>query len=358
MKKLVSMILALTMILGLTACQSGAIAEVSRYSGYVLGTFDTAITLIGFADSQEDFDHVMNLLEKRLIELHQLFDKYNAYPGVNNLYTLNAQAGQGPVTVSKDMMDLLKQTKALQAQFPATANIAMGTVLAIWHDVRETAASDPANLKLPTAEELQAAAAHTDMNQVVLDEENMTVTFLDPALQLDLGAVAKGYAAERVCQEILYPLMPSYILNAGGNVRTGHAPMDGRKAWGIGIQDPAEFIYSENASKDVLFFADTSLVTSGTYQRYFDLDGVRYHHLISPKTLYPADFCESLTIVTEDSFRADFLSTACFLLPYEEARQLVDSLEGVEAMWIFKDGSVQITEGLKPMSRNHGAENK
>jgi len=358
MKKIFALLLTLTMLLGVTACQTGAAAEPSRFSGYVLGTFDTAMTLIGFADSQESFDHVMSLLESRLIELHMLFDKYNAYPGVNNLYAINAQAAKGPVTVTKDMMTLLKQTKAWQEQFPGTANIAMGSVLNIWHDVRDTAANDPANLKLPTMEELQAAAVHTDMSCVILDEENMTVTFTDPELQLDLGAVAKGYAAERVCQEILYPLMPSFILNAGGNVRAGNPPMDGRKSWGIGIQDPAESIYSANASKDVLFFADTSLVTSGTYQRYFEMDGVRYHHLISPVTLYPADSCESLTIVTEDSFMADFLSTSCFLLPYEEARKMVDSLEGVEAMWIFKDGTVQMTDGLKPMARSHGAMNK
>lgn len=358
MKKFLSLLLALVISLSLCACRPEARAEVSRYSGYVLGTFDTAITLIGFAESQDAFDKVMAQLENRLMELHQIFDKYNAYPGVNNLYTLNAEAAKGPVKVSEDMMTLLKQVKAWQAKFPGTANIAMGSVLAIWHDVRETAAYDPANLKLPEMEELLAAAQHTDLDHVILDEENMTVTYTDPELKLDLGAVAKGYAAERVCQEILYPQMPSYILNAGGNVRAGNAPMDGRKAWGIGIQDPAESVYSENASKDVLFFADTSLVTSGNYQRYFDLDGVRYHHLISPETLYPADNCESLTIVTEDSFIADFLSTACYLLPYAEARSLVDSLEGVEAMWIFKDRSVQITEGLKPMSRSHGAQNK
>ncbi|MBQ8536555.1 MAG: FAD:protein FMN transferase [Clostridia bacterium] len=369
MKKFLIPLFALCLVLSLTACQPAALLPqataapseapaLGRYSGYILNTFDTAMTLIGFTDSQETFDKVLAQMESRFIQLHREFDKYNAYPGVNNLYTLNAQAAHGPVTVSKDMMDLLVQVKAWQEQFPNATNIAMGSVLALWHDARETAENDPLNAYIPSLEDLQAAAAHTSMANVVLDEEAMTVTFTDPLVQLDLGAVAKGYAAERVAQEILYPQMPSFILNAGGNVRAGNPPMDGRKAWGIGIQDPAESIFSANPSKDVLFFADTSLVTSGTYQRYFEMDGVRYHHLISPQTLFPADFCESLTIVTEDSFMADFLSTTCFMLPYEESRQLVDSLEGVEALWIFKDGTTQMTDGLKPMAQSQGAVNK
>ena len=230
MKKLLTLLMVFVLALSLSGCQNAPVAPaataeptaaptavpteapaMSRYSDYVLGTFDTAMTLIGFAESQEAFDHVMDLLEGRLVELHKEFDKYNAYSGVNNLYVLNAEAAKGPVVVSKDMMALLKQLKEWQARFPNTTNIAMGSVLALWHDVRETATYDPENLVLPTMEALQAANEHTNFDHVILDEEAMTVTYTDPELQLDLGAVAKGYAAERVAQEILYPLLPSFI---------------------------------------------------------------------------------------------------------------------------------------------------
>lgn len=329
----------------------------TRFSGYFMGTFDTVITLIGFADSQETFDRVLAKVEDRFTQLHQTFDKYNTYPDVNNLCTLNQQAAQGPVVVDRDMMDLLTTTLDWQTRHSDSVNIAMGSVLALWHNARDTALYLPENAYVPAREELEAAAAHTDCSRILLDPEAMTVAYTDPLLQLDLGAVAKGYAAERVVQEILLPEMPSFILNAGGNVRAGVAPADGRTAWSIGIQDPAAPVFSAAESKEVLYFADQSLVTSGTYQRYFDLDGVRYHHLISPVTLMPANHCESLTIVTEDSFWADFLSTACFLLSYEEGRALVDSLDGVEALWIFKDGSTQMTDGLKPMAKSQGATN-
>lgn len=354
MKRAVTALLLLICLTGLAGCQA---ETQNRYSGYFMDTFDTVITLIGYTDSREHFDQVLGQVEARFTELHEIFDKYHAYEGVNNLYTLNRQASQGPVTVGPDMMALLKQTLSWQSKFPGTVNIALGTVLGLWHDAREAALSDPANACLPTQAELEAAAAHTDSDSILLDEEAMTIFFTDPLVQLDLGAVAKGYAAERVVQEILLPQMPSFILNAGGNVRAGDPPADGRKAWGIGIQDPAAPIYSASESKEVLYFADTSLVTSGTYQRFFEKDGVRYHHLISPVTLQPANACESVTIVTEDSFLADFLSTACFLLPYEESRALADSLPGVEALWIFADGSTAMTEGLIPMAKSRGAAN-
>ena len=376
MKKCLAVLLALV-CLALTGCQSpapvaaptaapAATAEpagetaapgLTRFSGYFMGTFDTVVTLIGFAESQEAFDQVLKKVEARFVEMHQTFDKYNSYPGVNNLLTLNQQAAQGPVVVNQDMMTLLQTTLDWQKTRSSSVNIALGSVLALWHNARETATYLPENAYIPSQADLEAAAAHTDSACIVLDPEAMTVTYTDPLLQLDLGAVAKGYAAERVVQEILLKEMPHFILNAGGNVRTGMPPLDGRKAWGIGIQDPAAPVFSAAESKDVLYFANQSLVTSGTYQRYFELDGVRYHHLISPVTLMPANHCESLTIVTEDSFLADFLSTACFLLPYEESRALVDSQEGVEALWIFNDGTTQMTDGLKPMAKSQGATN-
>ncbi|HPY44319.1 MAG TPA: FAD:protein FMN transferase, partial [Clostridia bacterium] len=161
---------------------------------------------------------------------------------------------------------------------------------------------------------------------------------------------------ELVARQLLNSDMSSFIINAGGNVRTGHPPLDGRSSWGIGIQDPdADLVLpAGNDVMDVLYLSDLSLVTSGDYQRYYVVGDKRYHHLISPDTLMPADFMRSVTIITQDSGLADLLSTAVFLMPFEEGYEFVTSLEGVEAFWILSDRSIRMTPGAQAVSYNQG----
>ena len=183
----------------------------------------------------------------------------------------------------------------------------------------------------------------------------MTVYFADPQLRLDVGAVAKGYATELVSQMLLAGPMPSFIISAGGNVRTGIIPQDGRKAWGVGIQDPDGNVFGLADYVEVLYIHDVSVVTSGDYQRYYEVDGQRYHHLIDPETLMPDTDFRSVSIITQDSGYADMLSTAAVLMPYEESRAFIDSLDGVEAIWLFPDGSMQMTDGAMTVAMSCGA---
>ena len=224
----------------------------------------------------------------------------------------------------------------------------MGSVLSLWHEAREEGLADPVNARLPDMNMLQAAAGHIDIESLVLDPEALTVYYADPLLQLDLGAIAKGYAAEKVRQTLLMTSMKSFILNAGGNICLGEAPMDGRDCWSVGIQNPDDL----NGYVDILYLAKMNVVTSGDYQRYFIVDGTRYSHLISPVTLTPAAQFRSVTVVGPDAGLCDFLSTWVFIASYEDGRQLIDSLDGVEAYWIFSDGTIQMTEGMKPYARS------
>ncbi len=343
-----------------TACSETK--PMNKYSMFFFDTFDTMITILGYAPDQDTFDRVTAEAEKEFQRYHKLFDAYHAYEGIQNIYTLNRDAAQAPVAVGPELWDLLQFAKEWQPKLRGTTNIAMGAVLSLWHNSREAAEQEGSIPALPDRAALEEAAQHTNFEDVVLNEADQTVFFKDPLLKLDVGAVAKGYACERVAQTMLASEMPSFIINGGGNVRAGHAPAAGRTFWGVGLQNPeaAQDITAPNQSMDVLFLSDLSVVTSGDYQRFYLVDGVPYHHIIAPDTLMPANNFHAVTLVCQDSGMADILSTAMFILPYEEGRALVESLPGVEAMWVRGEGDqreVLMTEGMKAFSKNEGATN-
>ena len=358
------LVLAVTMMTGCTAPQSTESAADSaqtdgqstlpadqgtpvKYSSSFTSSFDTVITLIGYANSQAEFDHWADLAESEFQKLHQLFDIYHEYAGINNLMTVNHQAGKGPVQVDARILDLIEFYLDNDHLAPGKVSPSLGSVLRIWHDHREAAESGQATV--PNLADLQAAARHIDPSTLKIDRQASTLELTDPQVRLDVGAVAKGYATEIVARLLQSQGMTSGIISAGGsNVRLIGKPADpARETWAIGIQNPfVSMLIPEGQSVDVIQSNDTSIVTSGDYQRYYLVDGVVYHHLIDPDTLMPANHQRAVTIVTPDSGLADYLSTAVFLLPYEDGRKLVESLPDCEALWIFQDGSMKATDGL------------
>ncbi len=328
-----------------------------KYSYVFFGTFDTVITILGYAQDKAVFDRAAKDAEAAFQRYHKIFDQYHPYDGVNNVFTLNRQAADAPVEVPDELFSLLMYCKDMQPKLRGTVNVAMGAVLALWHDARELAESNPEHAKLPDMAALRAATRHINMDDVVLDPEKQTVFYNDPMLKLDVGAVAKGYATELVAQEMLRGELSHFIINAGGNVRTGKPPLDGRSNWGVGIQDPEAAILSPTDSDviELMYMHDMSSVTSGDYQRFFTLDGINYHHIISAETLMPSHFMRSVTVITEDSGLADILSTALFLMPYEEGLAfLKDFDQPVEALWVLNDHSVRMTDGAKKMAHSQG----
>ena len=356
MKKLAAGAL-LALLLVALCLPAGAV--MNKYSTMYLDSFDTVITLIGYAESEETFNEQADQVHEMFLYMHKLFDTYNSYEdeGIVSIFTLNERAAQEPVAVDPILFSLLTFCKANYALCHEQVNVAMGSVLSIWHEYREAGLADPEHAQLPPMEALEAASGHMNIDDLVLDEENMTVYFADPQLRLDVGAVAKGYATELISQMLLAGPMPSFIISAGGNVRTGISPQDGRKAWGVGIQDPDGSVFGLSDYVEVLYIHDISVVTSGDYQRFYTVDGVNYHHLIDPDTLMPGTHFRSVSIITEDSGLADMLSTAAFLMPYEESRAFIESLDGVDAIWLFPDGSMQMTDGAMKVAKSCGATN-
>ncbi len=337
---------------------SAGAAEPARYSDIFYDAFDTVITFLAYADTPEDFSRWSTEVENLYLQYHRLFDRYNAYEGLTNIHTLNAHAAEGPVVVDETLMDLLCFSKEGYEITGGKVNIAMGSVLDLWHDARETALDDPASAYLPSREALEEAAKHTSIEDLILNVEDSTVYFADPLLKLDVGAVAKGYATERIAQTLLQEGLSSFVISAGGNVRIGNPPEDARPNWSIGLQAPDGDVFKNSEYADILYLSNLSVVTSGDYQRYFEVDGVRYCHLIDPDTLFPADTFRSVSIVTEDSGYADLLSTAAFLLDEEASAAFIQQLPDVEAIWLYPDGSRRMTTAIQKSSYICGATNK
>lgn len=356
MKKIISIILIGILIIStFTGCKKTP--EYTKYSDNFFDTFDTVTQIVGYTKTEEEFKGYVDKIHNRMLELHKLYDKYNTYEGINNIKTINDNAGIQPVKVEKELLDLITFSMDMYERTGKETNIAMGAVLEIWSEYREKAEFDPSNAKLPPMDILEAANEHTDINKVVVDVENSTVYLEDPEMSLDVGAVAKGYATEIVAKEIEAEGLKSAIISAGGNIRTIGKPLDGmRERWGIGIQNPDSFTGStESNVLETVFLNDGSVVTSGDYQRFYMVGDKVIHHLIDPKTLMPGEYYRAVSVVTANSGEADFLSTTVFLLPYEESRALVESLDGVEAMWVFKDGTVDSTDGMKKIMKSQGA---
>lgn len=358
MKKIAFIVVILAVLsLVLSSCRKAPESEYTKYSEIFFGTFNTLTQIVGYCKSEQEFKEHFEKMRSRFEELHKLYDIYNDYEGINNIKTINDNAGIKPVKVDKEIIDLILFAKDWHAKTGGRTNIAMGAVLSIWHGYREQGESEPWNAKLPPMEELREANKYTDINKVVVDEENSTVYLEDSKMRLDVGAIAKGFATELVVKEAVADGFTSGIISSGGNIRVLGKPLEvARVRWGIGIQNPDKMpITAEENLLDTIFVNNAAVVSSGEYQRYYVVEGKVVHHLIDPDTLMPGEYYRAVTIVAEDSGMADFLSTTVFLLPYDKGRELVENLENVEALWVMRDGKIEATEGMKKIMKSHGA---
>ncbi len=342
MKKFLCLLLLLSLF-GAVFCSCEA--EKEKYSAYSFDYFDTVTAVTGYASSQEEFDRVSGEILGLLGEYHRLYTIYTRYEGMENLCTVNELVGGVHRTVSVDgrILDLLEYAKDMYTLTGGQTNVAMGSVLRLWHDYREVGADDPSTATLPPISLLRDAAEHTDIEDMILDREAGTVFLSDPEMTLDVGAVAKGYAVERVAHAMEEKGYSGYVLNVGGNVRAVGEKPDG-SAWTAGVQNPDT--ESETAYLAYVDLVNASLVTSGSYQRYYVVDGKRYHHIIDPDTLMPSETFTSVSVLSPSSADGDVLSTALFCMTLEEGKALVDSLSGVEAMWVLASGETVRTDGF------------
>ncbi|MBO4562342.1 MAG: FAD:protein FMN transferase [Clostridia bacterium] len=293
--------------------------------------FDTVITLVSYSDKAA-FDEAAAAAEEIFSSLNKLFDIYHEYDNVVNLAAVNRMAGER-TEVDPAIAELVSAGKEYFELTRGAVNIAMGAVLRLWHDARINAEEDPEHASLPDEAALAEAAKHCSIDDVIV--EGNTVLLRDPEMSLDVGAIAKGYAADRVAEK-LGEMGVSFMLNCGGAVLTnGKKP--GGEDWIAGIADPAAA--GEGFAAKVAVDS-AALSTSGSYLRSFTVDGKTYGHIIDPATLRPAEGTASVSVlcVGISAMTADALSTACFVLGAGIGGELIEGVEGASALFVLPSG--------------------
>lgn len=323
-KKFVFLICLALLCLTFCGCQSSQSSPISKSGVYL----DTVITVTLYGTEEESIlDHCLSLCES----YEALFSR--TMEG-SDVYRMNHAGGQ-PTQVSPETARLIEKAISYSNISDGAFDCTIAPLSTLW-DFK----NNPG--RVPSQEEIEAARSLVDYRTIQASQT--TVTLKNPSAAIDLGGIAKGYIADRLKDYLTSQGITSALINLGGNVLTIGSKPDG-SPWNIGIQKPFD---ERNASIASLKVTDQSLVTSGTYERYFTVGGTVYHHLLDPATGYPADTgLSSVTILSDDSIDGDALSTSCFVLGIDKGMELIESLPGVEALFVTSEDELLYSSGLE-----------
>ena len=333
-----------------SSSSAAATSEVYKNMDLDAGIFDTTYAYQEAPKTDSSAANYQYSLDE-LKQYSDFYDIYNNYDGVNNLKTINDNAGIAPVKVDQKIIDMLNLAKQFYTYSNGEFDITMGAVLKIWHTYREagiTLNEEGKDAPVPTLAELEAVKDDRGWDKVIIDDDADTVYITDAKVSLDVGGVAKGYAAERVGADMENKGIGGGYVNVGRNIRLLGAKTDG-SAWRIGVTNPSSSSGDSLVALDVP--ASYSVVTSGDYERYYTgADGVRYSHIIDPQTLFPATYYHSVSIITDDSGVADCLSTTLFTMTVEDGKKVLAAYEAatgkkVSVIWIMDPDKMQNETG-------------
>jgi thiamine biosynthesis lipoprotein len=270
-------------------------------------------------------------------EISRLESLMSFFIDSSEIAKINRSAGRKAVCVSKDVMTVLEAAIQLAEISGGTFDITLAPVIDLWRRYGK-------QLTLPSAKEIDAVLPVCGYRNLRLDNENSTAFLRSDGCLIDLGAIAKGYAAD-CCVEIYKAMgIQSAFINLGGNVKTlGNNPSG--HDWVIGVQHP-------DKPRGIFFGAldiyNQSVVTSGAYERYFEMNNKKYHHILDYKTGRPCESgLKSVTVVSQSSMQADSLSTAAFVLGPDEGIRLINKINGAGAIFFTEINEVYITRNLR-----------
>lgn len=327
--RLFPLLIAMLMAFSFFLYGCGSVRDPISKTGFFLNTVIT-ITLYD--------THKEQLLDECFSITSKYEDMLSRTKENSDIWNIN-HAGGEPVTVSDDTINLLKTALYYSELSQGKADLTIGAVNDLWNFTGEDAESQ----RLPDAAALSAALSHVDYRYISLSGNSVTVS--DPEAVIDLGFIAKGFIADRIKEYLVSQGVRSAILNLGGNVLTIGSRPDG-SPFRIGIQKP---FADSGTTAFTLSADDISIVSSGIYERYFELEGTIYHHILDTKTGYPLqNNLLQVTILSSSSTHGDALSTVCFVLGEDKGMELIESLDETEAVFITSDGSILSSSGVTP----------
>ena len=292
-------------------------------------------TLVFLTAVAQDKQRAHDAIERGFAEIHRLEQILSTWIPESELSQINAAAGQRAVTASPETIELLEHSLEMARLTEGGFNIAVGPAVEAWNVSRER--------RIPTHEELDATRPLMDLSAIQIDREAGTVYLARSGMQVDIGGIGKGYAADFAARVMREAGASAGVVAISGDMKTFGRLPDGQRFM-FGIQHPRK---ENGITIGQLELENEAVSTAGDYQRYFEKDGIRYHHILDPQTLQPARLSQSVTVVAKTGVRADGLDTGIFVMGPEKGMALIERLPGVEGVIIGADGIVSVSSGLQ-----------
>lgn len=320
------------LVLGLSGCakqeETSGSSEPIAKTEYLLGT----VVTITIYDSVSE-----KVLDKALDRIREIENKMSLNIEGSEVNKINEKAGIDYVKVSDETYNVIERGNYYSKISDEKFDITVGPLVQLWDIAGE-------NPRVPSKEEIESAKSLINHEDILFDKSNKKIKLKEKGMKIDLGGIAKGYSADSVAEVLRENGVEHAIINLGGNILTMGSKTTG-EPWKIGIQNPDT---SRGEYIGIIGVEDKTVVTSGIYERFFEQDGKKYHHILSPFTGYPIEnSIAGVSIITTKSIDADGLSTSLFSLGVEEGLKKAETLEDVEVVFVTKDDKVYITSGLK-----------
>lgn len=311
------------LFLFICGCSNDEIVKTTKNYFYM----DTMISISLWEDNTSAFSEIELLYET----YHNLTSRYDYLDLINVYYINNVLEINEIVTIDNRLYDILSYAKEVYELTSKNVNIALGNVIDVW-------SSHKLDNTLPTYDELSTSGS-VELDDLILLDNNQIMKLSD--ISLDLGSISKGYTTELIKDILKKYEIDIYLINAGGNVLVGnHYDNDLYK---IGLENPEDNldIYK------ILNLENKAVVTSGSYERNYEYNGVIYHHIIDNETYFPMNYFKGVTVIADDSALADVLSTYLFSISYEDGLEYISTLENdIDIIWFIDNDNIKITEGI------------